>query len=57
VEFTKGGFKHAALCAARDKAGGLLRGDASGRGIEHDAELVRIVGLDDTHQACAEAER
>src|ERR1700704_4150194 len=57
VEFTECGLKHATFRAAWNKAGRLLRRDASGRCVEDDAELVRIVGLDDTHKACAEAER
>ena len=57
MEFAKCGLEHAAFGAARDEAGGLLRRDANRRRIEHGAQLVGIVGLDDPHQACAEAER
>ena len=57
MKFAKRGLEHAALGAARNEAGGLLRRDAARRGIEHGAQLVRIVGLDDPHQASAEAER
>ncbi len=57
VEFTKCGLHHAALGAARDKAGGFLRRDAGRRRIEHGAKLVGIVGLEDSHGARAEAER
>ena len=57
VEFAERGLEHAALGAARNEAGRLLRRDAGGRRIEHGAQLVGIVGLDDPHQACAEAER
>ena len=57
VKFAKRGFEHAAFRAARHEAGRLLRRDAGGRRIEHGAQLVRIVGLDDPHEARAEAER
>ena len=57
VKFAKSRLEHAALGAARNEAGGLLRCDATRRGIQHGAQLVRIVGLDDPNQASAEAER
>ena len=57
VKFAKCRLEHAAFGAARNEAGGLLRRDADGRGVEHGAQLIRIVGLDDAHQAGAEAER
>ena len=57
MQFAKGGLKHAALGAARHKAGRLLRGDANRRRIEHGAQLVRVVGLHDPHQPGAKAER
>ena len=57
VEFAKRRLQHASLGAARNEAGGLLRRDANRRRIQHGAQLVGIVGLDDPHQPCAEAER
>src|SRR6266446_5480712 len=57
MQLAKCGLEHAALGAARDKAGRLLRRDANGCCIEHGAQLVGIVGLEDTHQPRAEAER
>src|ERR1700687_5200645 len=51
MQFAKRGLKHAALGAARHKAGRLLRRDANRCNVEHGAQLVRIVGLDDPHQA------
>ena len=57
VKFAEGRLEHAAFGAARDEAGRLLRRDAARGGIEHGAQLVGIVGLDDPHQARAEAER
>ncbi len=47
VKFAERRFEHAAFGAARHEAGGLLRGDATRRGIQRGAQLVRIVGLDD----------
>ena len=57
MQFAKCGLKHAAFGAARNKAGRLLRRDANWCCIEHGAQLVRIVGLDDPHQPRAKAER
>ena len=55
VEFAKRGLEHAALGAAWNKASRLLRGHARGRGIEHRTQLVRIVGLENSQEICAEA--
>ena len=57
VKLAKRRLEHAAFRAARHEAGGLLRGDAARRGIQHGAQLVRIVGLDDLDDAGAETER
>src|SRR6185295_13281433 len=57
AKFAKNRLEHAALGAARNKAGGLLRRDPARRGVERGAQLFRIVGLDDPYQASAEAER
>ena len=57
AKLAKSRLEHAAFGAARNEAGGLLRCDPARRGVEHGAQLVRIVGLDDPHQTAAEAER
>ena len=57
VKLAERRFEYTAFRAARHEAGGLLRGDATRRGIEHRAQLVRIVGLDDLDGAGTEAER
>ena len=57
VKLAKGSLQHAALRAARNKARGLLRGDAARGGIQHGAQLVRIVGLDDPDDAATETQR
>jgi hypothetical protein len=57
VKFAKRGFQHAAFRAARNKSGRLLCRNACRRRIEHGAQLVRIVGLDDSCDAFAKAER
>ena len=57
VKLAKSRLEHAAFRAPRHKAGGLLRGDAARGGIQHGAQLVRIVGLDDLNDAGAETQR
>ena len=57
VKLAKRRLQHAAFRAARHEAGRLLRCDAARRGIQHGAQLVRIVGLDDPNDAGAETER
>jgi len=57
VKLAERRLQHGAFRAPRHEAGGLLRGDARRRGIQHGTQLVGIVGLDDLNNAGAETQR
>jgi hypothetical protein len=57
VQFAESRLEHAALGAARNEARRPLGRDAGWGGVEGSAQLVRIVGFDDAHDARAVAKR